>query len=297
MGWTSRDIPDLGGRRAVVTGGNSGLGLETVRALAAHGAEVILAARDPARGAAAARALEGRIEVRTLDLASLASVEAFATGLDDGRPLDILVNNAGVMDVPERLLTADGFELQFGTNHLGHFALTGRLLPALLRAAGARVVTVASLAHRRGRVDFDNLRGERSYRPFEAYALSKLANLLFAQELHRRAGGALASLAAHPGLSATAIVVNGMGTGLRGRVADVFFRLLGQSAAQGALPILQAATAPGVPGGTYLGPQGFGGYRGPPGPAAMSAAAADPTLAARLWETSERLTGVAFKFT
>ncbi|MBV9734522.1 MAG: SDR family oxidoreductase [Acidisphaera sp.] len=304
--WTQADLPDLAGRRVVVTGANGGLGLATARALAASGAEVILTARDAARGEAASRAIRAglpraRVQMRPLDLARLESVRGFAAALDG--PLDILVNNAGVMGVPQRKLTADGFELQFGTNHLGHFALTGRLLPALLAAAAPRVVTVASLAHRRETLDFDDLQSERGYQPFRAYSRAKLANLMFALELHRRAaaaGSKLLSIAVHPGVSATEIVTKGMGArGSRLRVAfvDFFFQLVGQSPERGALPTLQAAAAPEMQGGSYIGPQGIAGYRGPPGPARMSAAARDPDAARRLWEASERLTGVRYAFT
>src|SRR3954464_7873739 len=243
-GWTAADMADQSGRIAVVTGANSGIGFHAARELAAHGAKVILAVRDTeGKGAGAAARMTGDVEVRKLDLADLASVRSFAAGVDG--PLDLLVNNAGVM-APPRRETADGFELQLGTNHLGHFALTGLLLARLLAGDEPRVVTVSSGAHRMGRIDFDDPQSERRYRRWGAYGQSKLANLLFAFELQRRAGLALLSVAAHPGYAAT---------NLQGRSLGVFNRLLAQSAASGALPALYAATAD-VPPAAYVGPGG-----------------------------------------
>src|SRR4051812_34116937 len=282
-GWTAADMPDQSGRRALVTGANSGIGLEAAKALAEGGARVILACRDVGRGEEAARRIEGDVEVRRLDLADLASVRDFAAGLDG--PLDLLVNNAGVM-APPRRTTADGFELQIGTNHLGHFALTGLLLDRLLEGERPRVVTISSGAHRIGRIDFDDLQSERRYRRWQAYGQSKLANLLFAFELQRRAGLALFSVAAHPGYSAT---------NLQGRSLAVFNLLLAQSAAMGALPTLYAATMD-VPPAAYIGPGGPGEMRGHPKLVSASAAARDEATAARLWEISERLTGIALAF-
>jgi NAD(P)-dependent dehydrogenase (short-subunit alcohol dehydrogenase family) len=302
-GWTSRDIPDQSGRRAVVTGATSGLGFETALELARHGASVTLAVRDAARGSAAAGAIRDRspgaaVAVGRLDLADLSSVRAFAAGWKGS--LDVLVNNAGVMALPHGL-TADGFEMQLGTNHLGHFALTGLLLPALLAGRHARVVTVSSTAHRTGAIDLDDLQGERRYGRWDAYGRSKLANLLFAFELQRRidaAGLDLRSVAAHPGYAATNL--QAAGPRMEGRaLRQAFFAagnlLLGQPAARGALPQLYAATAEDVRGGEYFGPRGPLESRGSPTRVRASARANDPELAKRLWEISEELTGVTYE--
>jgi NAD(P)-dependent dehydrogenase (short-subunit alcohol dehydrogenase family) len=297
--WTTSDIPDLTGKRAVVTGANSGLGLQTARELAAHGATVLLACRSAERGeqalASIRRAIPGAdIALGSLDLADLASVRAFAK--DHGSALDQLVNNAGVMALPRRT-TADGFELQFGTNHLGHFALTGLLLPVLLQRPGARVVTVTSMMHWLGRVDFTDLDGERRYRRWAAYCQSKLANLLFAKELDRRAGGRLTSLAAHPGYAATNLQQAGPrmeGSKAREGLAALGNVLVAQSGAAGAGPSLYAATAPGVEGGQCYGPRGPGQSRGAPRRVRTSPRAADGDLARRLWEVSEECTGVSY---
>ena len=303
--WTVGDIPDLTGRTAIVTGGASGIGLPAARELAGHGAAVVIASRDAAKGAKAVAAIRAAhpaadVSFAALDLASLASVRYFAARWG-GRPLDILLNNAGVMALPERRLTADGFELMFGTNHLGHFALTGLLVPALLAAAAPRVVTVASVAHKRGRFRFDDLQAERGYDQWAAYSQSKLANLSFALELQRRAaavGSKLRSLAAHPGFSATSLFSSGVGTaggGVRGWLFDVGVPLVAQSAERGAVPLLFAATAPGAGVGEYFGPVGLGEMWGKyPGAARVSPAARDEAAARRLWEISERLTGVTY---
>jgi len=284
--WTAADIPSQAGRTAVVTGGNSGLGLATARALARAGASVVLAVRDPGRGARAAESVEGEVTVRQLDLADLTSVRAFADGWSGD--LDVLVNNAGIMMVPAGR-TADGFELQFGTNHLGHFALTNLLLPHVTD----RVVTVSSGLHRSGVIDLDDLNWQRrAYNATGAYGQSKLANLLFTLELQRRltsAGSPVRALAAHPGYSATNL------QGRTGnRIADGGMRLanlvIAQSDARGALPTLAAATRD-LPGGSYLGPDGFQEMRGYPVLVGRSAAAGDPELARRLWEASAELTG------
>ena len=304
MPWTSADIPDLTGRSAVVTGANSGLGLEASRELARRGAAVVLACRDLAKGR---RALE---EVRAtasgppprlaqLDLADLASVAAFAAATDEAHPagLDLLIDNAGIMAAPRRL-TSDGFESQLGTNHLGHFALAGRLLPALLRSRAPRVVTVSSVAHRMGRIDFDDLQGTRRYRRWRAYGQSKLANLLFALELDRRAraaGSALVSVAAHPGYAATKLQTSSP-PAHEALAMRLLNPLVAQSAAMGALPVLFAATVEDLPGSTYIGPDGPGEVRGHPRPVGASRRARDPEVARRLWEVSERLTGVGFDF-
>lgn len=292
-GWGLADLPDQSGRTAIVTGGNSGLGAETVRALANAGARVLLACRDRAKGDAVARAVSGAVEVRELDLADLASVRAFAAGVDE--PVDLLINNAGVM-APPRGRTADGFETQIGTNHLGHFALTGLLLERVRDL----VVTLSSNAHRLGRIKFDDMQSERRYGAWTAYNQSKLANLLFALELQRRldaAGSAVRSLAAHPGYADTNLQFAGpaMAQGGIGRSLTRFGnRAIAQSGAAGALPTLYAATVPDLPGGTYVGPRGLGELRGAPKVVRPRSNARDPQAAARLWEVSERLTGVTF---
>ena len=304
--WTARDIPPLLGKVAVVTGANSGLGLVTAVELARHGAAVTLACRDAARGGAAleavrAQAPDASVQLATLDLASLDSVREFAQQwlADHAEGLDILVNNAGVMAVP-RSVTVDGHERQFATNHLGHFALTGLLLPALASRPGARVVTVSSNAHKFGRIDFDDLDGAKKYGSWRAYGQSKLANLLFAFELQRRADAAalpLLSMAAHPGTSRTNLVASGPAahtSGLREKVTHLGGSVMSQPAAMGALPQLYAATAPGVPGGAYVGPSGFLELKGHPRLVTPSKAARDTGAAERLWTVSEGLTGVEY---
>ncbi len=302
--WSLARIPDLRDRLAVVTGANSGLGYQTALQLAAHGARTVLACRDPGRGQEALGRLRAAVpraeaEVRPLDLADLASVAEFAAGLAGEAGLDILVNNAGVMAVPYQL-TADGFEMQFGTSHLGHFALTRRLLALLLRRPGARVVTVSSLLARSGRIDFANLDGERGYNPHAAYGLAKLANQLFMLELDRRArdaGASLVSVAAHPGYAATNLQSRGprmAGRRLLGLGYALGNRLFAQSDAAGAQPSLYAATAPEVAGGRYYGPGGRGNLRGRPALVATVPAAHDHGLARRLWDESEARTGVRY---
>ncbi|SEM03267.1 oxidoreductase [Streptacidiphilus jiangxiensis] len=290
--WTAADLPDLTGRTVVVTGATSGLGLVTSRELARVGAHVVLAVRDTRRGADAARSCGGSCEVRELDLADLASVRRFAAGWEG--PLDVLVNNAGVMAIPERR-TVDGFEMQLGTNHLGPFALTNLLLPRLTD----RVVSVASNAHRRPGVDidFDDLNSERSYSPWRAYQQSKLADLLFVQELQRRlaaAGSPLTAHAAHPGYAATNLQ-RGTGSAVQRAMMSLTNRFMAQSEEMGALPVLFAATQ-ALPGGSYTGPDGRGELKGHPAPAVLSDNARDPERARRLWAVSEGLTGVAFPF-
>jgi NAD(P)-dependent dehydrogenase (short-subunit alcohol dehydrogenase family) len=309
-GWTTTDIPDQSGRVALVTGGNSGLGYQTVLQLARKGARVLLAARDRERGAAAlerlaADAPPGHAELVQLDLADLASVESFSTGfMAGGEGLDLLVNNAGVMAIPHRETTAQGYERQFGTNHLGHFALTGRLLPVLVQRPGSRVVTVTSNLHKRaGGIDFDDLQAERGYRPWPAYEQSKLANAMFVLELDRRlrtAGLDVVSVGAHPGFAATNLQVSGprsgSGGGLVARGMGLATRLFAQPAREGALPVLYAATAENVHGGEYFGPDGRGEMRGHhPKQVQFSATAHNEAAAARLWAVSEELTGVTFE--
>ena len=303
MPWTAEDIPDLTGRRAVVTGANSGLGLQIAQGLARHGAQVTLAVRDAGRGGQAAdrirsAAPDAELAVEALDLADLSSVRDFAAR--HAGPVDLLVNNAGVMALPRRE-TKDGFEMHIGTNHLGHFALTGLLLPALLERPGARVVTMSSGAHAYGRIRFENLQGERHYQRWLAYGQSKLANLLFAFELARRAALAdldLVSVAAHPGYAATNLQTQA-GRMENNRLKQLTWglanRVFGQSDAQGALPALYAATMPDVAGGEYFGPDGIAGVHGYPTRAPTTRAARSRELAARLWEVSEELTGVAYE--
>jgi NAD(P)-dependent dehydrogenase (short-subunit alcohol dehydrogenase family) len=302
--WTTDDMPPQGGRTALVTGANSGIGLEAAIGLAQAGATVIAAARDPERGEAALRRIReaapgAAVELQRLDLADLASVRQAAeevAGRHDR--LDVLVNNAGVMALPRRT-TADGFEMQLGTNHLGHFALTGLLLDRLRAAQDPRVVTISSGAHRAGRMRFDDLQGERRYHRWLAYGQSKLANLLFAFELQRRAdraGLSLRSMAAHPGLSGTNLQTAGplmQGQKLKARLSDVVYRLFSQSAQRGALPTLYAATMD-LPGGTYVGPNGPGEFWGSPHVVTGNARANDEEDAARLWSVSEDLTGVKY---
>jgi NAD(P)-dependent dehydrogenase (short-subunit alcohol dehydrogenase family) len=287
--WTSADIPDQSGRHIVITGANSGIGLEAARMLAAAGARVTLAVRTVAKGEQAAAGISGAVDVRELDLTRLDSVRAFAAATDE--PVDVLVNNAGVMAVPFAR-TADGFESQFGTNHLGPFALTNLLLPRITD----RVVTVSSGAHRAGRIELDDLNWQRrSYRRWEAYGQSKLANLLFTLELERRltaAGSPVRALAAHPGYSATNLQFH-YGNAVVDRVMAVLNRVVGQSAAMGALPTVYAVTQD-LPGASYVGPNGRNEIRGYPTLVGRSAAASDVPMAQRLWTASEELTGVRF---
>jgi NAD(P)-dependent dehydrogenase (short-subunit alcohol dehydrogenase family) len=299
--WTTERIPDQSGRVAVVTGANSGLGLAAAKALAKAGAQVVVACRNTTKGEAAVEGIRDAApgsepQLEALDLADLASVRAFADRFRSQRDgLDLLINNAGVM-APPRRETADGFELQFGTNHLGHFALAGLLFPLLEGREDARLVTVASIAHRHARIRFDDLHGVRRYVRWLAYGQSKLANLIFAVELDRRlraAGSNVKSVAAHPGYAAT---------NLQTAVAPWYERpfmiagnfLLAQNADMGALPVLYAATEPGVEGGMYFGPDGIAEGRGHPRAAGMSSTARDEETARRLWEVSEELTGVEF---
>src|SRR6266481_8212585 len=297
--WTSGDVPGQQGRLAVVTGANTGLGFETARVLAARGASVVLAVRDTDKGKAAAARIAvtapgATVTVQPLDLTSLESIRAAAGELRAKHPrIDLLINNAGVMFTPKQT-THDGFELQFGTNHLGPFALTGLLLEQMLPVPGSRVVTVSSLAHRiRARISFGDLQSQRSYRRVAAYSQSKLANLMFTYELHRRLSGAATTttiaVAAHPGLAATEL------TRHTPAIAAFFYaRVISQNPAMGALPVLRAATDPGVLGGQYYGPGGFLGTRGYPELARSSRQSRDTAIQRRLWTVSEELTGVTF---
>ncbi len=302
--WTAAAMPSLTGKTILVTGANSGIGYRSALEFARHGAHVLLGCRSAEKGKSALDRLMGEVgnakaETAMLDMASLPSIRQFASAfLARNTPLDVLVNNAGVMALPKRETTVDGFERQFGTNHLGHFALTGLLLPALEAAPAARVVTVASLAHRNGKMDWENLQSERAYKPWDAYNNSKLANILFARELERRArqaGLRLVSVPVHPGVARTSIFENGPGTGsLKAKILQLLAPILTQDEAMGALPIEYAATAPNVQGGEYLGPGGMGEFKGYPKVVQPRPQALDPQAADRLWTQSEELTGVRY---
>ncbi|SFL56406.1 hypothetical protein SAMN04487950_4233 [Halogranum rubrum] len=306
--WTADAMPDCSGKTVVVTGANSGLGLEASRAFAAKGAHVVLACRSTDRGEDARREIltehpDASLEVRELDLADLASVRSFATDFtDDYDDLHVLCNNAGVMATPYRT-TKDGFELQFGVNHLGHFALTGQLLETLAQTPGeTRVVSTSSGAHRMGDIDFEDLQHQHSYSKWGAYGQSKLANLLFAYELDRRLSVAdvdVTSVAAHPGYAATNLQLRGPemeGADVQERLMAVANKVVAQSAAMGALPILYAATAEDVRGGDYIGPDGLGEMRGYPTKVASNDKSYDMQLADDLWDVSEGLTDVHYDF-
>ena len=303
--WTADDIPDLSGKTIVVTGGNSGIGFEAALEFARKRADVILACRDlgKARTAAAqitSSAPGAKVDVMELDLSNLASVRGFSDAFHlQHQALHVLCNNAGVMAIPYRQ-TADGFEMQFGTNHLGHFALTGLLLDRLIATEGARVVNVASGAHRMGKIRFDDLQWKNGYRKWMAYGQSKLANLLFTLELQRKldaAGKKLLAVACHPGYAATNLQAVGpkmSGSSMMEYLTEAGNRLLAQSAAMGALPTEYAAVAPDVKGGDYIGPDGMAELWGNPVRVGRSAAAQDSAAASRLWEVSEQLTNVHY---
>lgn len=300
--WTAFDIPSQRGRTAVVTG-TGGLGFQNALALARAGARVIIAGRNPSKGAAAVNRIREEIPgadvtFGLLDLASLDSVRSFAERLRSSHDsLDLLINNAAVMTPPRRRSTDDGFELQFGTNYLGHFVLTAQIMPLLRKSKQARVVTLSSLAARNGAIDFDDLQAQRGYRPMQAYGQSKLACLMFALELQRRsdaAGWGILSIAAHPGISRTDLLPNGAGPRSVAGILRRYMWFLFQPAEQGALPTLFAATAPQARGGAYYGPDRLGEMRGYPTTAVIPPQALDTTVAARLWTTSEELTGTVF---
>jgi NAD(P)-dependent dehydrogenase (short-subunit alcohol dehydrogenase family) len=310
--WTLADIPSQMGKRILITGANSGIGYYAALTLARKGAHVVMACRDRRKGEAALARLTAEApgtgtELAILDLASLDSVREFAARLlEVGQPIDVLINNAGVMAPPKRRETVDGFELQFGTNVVGHFALTGLLLPALEQAAAKsseapRIVTIASIAHKRGRLNFDDLQYQQDYAPMKTYQQSKLANLMLALEMERRlraAGSTILSVAAHPGVANT----NLFQTGERSAVENVVRKVMGQligaflnTEAEGALPTLYAATSSAVTGGGYYGPQGFQEMCGDEiGPAKIAPQAKDGAAAARLWDICEELSGVKF---
>jgi NAD(P)-dependent dehydrogenase (short-subunit alcohol dehydrogenase family) len=303
--WTIENMPDQQGKLAVITGANSGIGYEAARALAAKGAQVVLACRNVGKGEDAARAIRNetpaaQLEVMALDLADLSSVRAFTAEFQARHNrLDMLINNAGVMALPYRR-TADGFEMQFGTNHLGHFALTGLLLPTLLATPGARVVTVSSGAHQMGTMRFDDLQWENGYSKWRAYGMSKLANLLFTYELQRKltaAGADTIAVACHPGYSATNLQLAGPemeGSSISRWLSKMGNSILAQDQAMGALPTLYAATMPDVQGGAYYGPDGLMEMRGYPKRVESNDKSHDEEVAARLWQVSEELTGVVY---
>lgn len=294
-------MPDQDGRHVLITGATGGIGFEAAAQLAARGADLCLLGRNAARGEAALANIRTRhrnanVEFALVDMASLAAIRNFADRFLSSAPvIDVLVNNAGVMAIPRRTLTPEGFEMQFGTNYLGHFALTALLIPALLRSLSPRVVTVASLAHRSAQLDFNDLQSAKQYDPLVAYRRSKLADLMFALELHRRAsaaGSRLKSIAVHPGLAMTGILSRA------GTLARLMMMAVGhlvtQSAARGALPTLYGATSPEAVSGGYYGPDGLGEMWGHPAPARIASQAADPVAGARLWNVSEELTRVHF---
>lgn len=305
--WTISDIPSQAGRLAVVTGATGGLGFETALGLAGAGAEVILAARNPEKGKAAISAIkskvpDARVSFDLLDLSSLASVEAFACSLLAGRAsLDLLVNNAGIMALPRRHETEDGFEMQLGINYLSHFALTARLMPLLRKRRAPRVVNLSSLAHRPGVIELADLQSNIRYRPWSAYQQSKLAMLMFTFELQRRSdmgGWGITSTAAHPGFARTDLIANGPGSKGKFSSASILSKvmspLFSHSASAGALPTLFAATSPEAEAGGYYGPNGFYEMKGSVAPSVVAPQARNEVVASRLWEESERLTGVSF---
>ena len=302
-GWTTKEIPSMAGKLALVTGANSGIGWHTALELARAGSEVVLAARTEAKGQDAVNRIlrqipQARVRFGLLDLASLDSVQAFAANTEREAKLDLLVNNAGVMAIPKRQVTRDGFEMQFGTNYLGPFALTLLLLPALRRAASPRVTTVSSGAANMGlkRINFDDLQWEKSYGPWKAYCQSKLADLMLMLELGRRcdaAGVSLLSNAAHPGYARTNLQTSGPAR-QQSAIEKFVASFISQDAAAGALPTLRAATAPDTTSGAYYGPENLFGLKGDPIPIKLPKPARNSEAARKLWEISERLTGVAW---
>lgn len=306
MNWTTADLPQLQGRRVIVTGSNAGLGFQTAQALAIAGADVTLAVRDLAKGSAAAASITstgGRfVSVSHLDVADQSSVHAFADRWSQDHPegLDLLINNAGIMAIPRRL-SVDGFELQLATNHLGHFTLTALLMPALIAKPQSRIVNVASNAHKMVKaMNFEDLMGEKKYGAWNQYGQSKLANLLFTSELQRRLdliGSSTKAMVAHPGYSATNLTSGSARLrqkALQAKVSDAVSNLFGQDAQQGALPILFAATAPNLAGNSYVGPDGWKEWKGKPTLVERTSAASDSNAARELWDVSEVLTGVHF---
>lgn len=302
--WTASEIPQKTEGLAVITGSTEGVGFEDALALSSAGWNVVMMGRNAQKGAESIAKIhrinpKAKVRFEQIDLADLSSIKAFAERMiTSGQPIDLLINNAGVMTPPKRLETADGFELQFGTNHLGHFALTAQLLPLLRKSAGARVVTVSSVANRAGQINFDDLQSKSDYTPMKAYGQAKLANLMFALELQRQSekhGWGIISMASHPGVSRTNLLITGAGRWSFAGIMRTFFPFLFQPSAQGALPTLYAATSPDARGGSYYGPNKMGETRGYPSVAKIPAQATDRTVSSKLWEVSQQLAKVEFK--
>lgn len=301
--WTKADIPQRNSGLAIITGSTEGIGYEDALALSFSGWSVILMGRNPRKGAESMSRIQqanpkAKVKFEQIDLADLSSIKAFASRMNSkGQAVDLLINNAGVMTPPKRLETADGFELQFGTNHIGHFALTAQILPLLRKSPDARVVTVSSIASREGTINFDDLQSKSSYAPGKAYSQAKLANLLFALELQRQSekrGWGITSIAAHPGVSRTNLLITGAGRWSAAGMARTFLPFLFQPSAQGALPTLYAATSPEAQGGLYYGPDKMMETRGFPTIAKIPAQAQDVALSSKLWEVSQALAKVEF---
>ncbi|WP_232424985.1 SDR family oxidoreductase [Algoriphagus resistens] len=301
--WTANHIPQRNWGLAVITGSTEGIGYEDVLALSAAGWNVIMMGRNPQKGAESIVRIhqinpKAKVSFEKIDLADLSSIKAFATNMiAKGQAIDLLINNAGVMTPPKRLETADGFELQFGTNHIGHFALTAQLLPLLRKSPDARVVTVSSIANRAGQINFDDLQSEASYVPSKAYGQAKLANLMFALELQRQSekyGWGITSIAAHPGVSRTNLLITGAGRWSGPGIMRTFFPFLFQPSSQGALPTLYAATSPEAKGGLYYGPDKIQETRGFPAIAKIPTQASDLKVSLKLWEVSKKLAKVDF---
>jgi NAD(P)-dependent dehydrogenase (short-subunit alcohol dehydrogenase family) len=301
--WTTADIPQRNSGLAVITGSTEGIGFENALALSSAGWNVILMGRNPQKGAESIARIHqvnpnAKVSFEQIDLANLSSIKSFASGMiSKGQAIDLLINNAGVMTPPKRLETADGFELQFGTNHIGHFALTAQLLPLLRKSPEARVVTVSSIANREGQINFDDLQSKASYAPGKAYSQAKLANLMFAFELQRQSekhGWGITSIAAHPGVSRTNLLITGAGRWSVAGMARTFLPFLFQPSAQGALPTLFAATSPEAKGGAYYGPDKMMETRGFPSVSKIPAQAEDLNVSSRLWELSKVLAKVEF---
>ena len=301
--WTAANIPQRNNGLAVITGSTEGVGYEDALALSSAGWSVVMMGRNAQKGAEAVARIHdinarAQVSFEKIDLADLSSIKSFASKMiSKGQAIDLLINNAGVMTPPKRLETADGFELQFGTNHIGHFALTAQLLPLLRKSQGARVVTVSSIANREGAINFDDLQSESSYVPGKAYSQAKLANLMFALELQRQSekhGWGITSMAAHPGVSRTNLLITGSGRWSAAGIARTFLPFLFQPTAQGALPTLYAATSPEAKGGVYYGPNKMSETRGLPAIAKIPAQALDENVSLKLWEVSKALAKVEF---
>ncbi|MDR7131823.1 NAD(P)-dependent dehydrogenase (short-subunit alcohol dehydrogenase family) [Algoriphagus sp. 4150] len=301
--WTANNIPQRNGGLAVITGSTEGIGYEDALALSSAGWNVIMMGRNPQKGAESIAKIyrinpKAKVMFEKIDLADLASIKAFASKMiSKGQAINLLINNAGVMTPPKRLETADGFELQFGTNHIGHFALTAQLLPLLRKAPDARVVTVSSVANRAGKINFDDLQSVSTYSPMKAYGQAKLANLMFALELQRQSekhGWEIRSMAAHPGVSRTNLLITGAGRWSGPGIARTFLPFLFQLPAQGALPTLYAATSPEAKGGAYYGPNKMSETRGFPSIAKIPTQAEDIDVSLKLWEISKKLAKVEF---